>query len=163
TGSRARRTPRTSGASASVSPIPSRPCTAAARATFSTQRWRPCPPSPRTARCGPPARAASRSSGAPTSASRRCSRRSPAPPASLRTQAAIEKAELAVVLVDASVPLTEQDTRVISQVVDAGRALVIAYNKWDLMDDDRRPYLEREIEKDLVQVQWAPRVNVSAR
>jgi GTP-binding protein len=83
--------------------------------------------------------------------------------ASLRTQAAIEKAEIAVVLVDASVPLTEQDTRVISQVVDAGRALVIAYNKWDLMDEDRRPFLEREIEKDLVQVTWAPRVNVSAR
>ncbi len=83
--------------------------------------------------------------------------------ASLRTQAAIEKAEVAVVLVDASVPMTEQDTRVISQVVEAGRALVIAYNKWDLMDEDRRPYLEREIEKDLVQVQWAPRVNISAR
>jgi GTP-binding protein len=83
--------------------------------------------------------------------------------ASLRTQAAIEKAEVAVVLVDASVPLTEQDTRVISQVVDAGRALVLAYNKWDLMDDDRRPYLEREIERDLVQITWAPRVNVSAR
>lgn len=83
--------------------------------------------------------------------------------ASLRTQAAIEKAEVAVVLIDASVPMTEQDTRVISQVVDAGRALVIAYNKWDLMDEDRRPYLEREIELDLVQVQWAPRVNVSAR
>ncbi|WP_418276940.1 ribosome biogenesis GTPase Der [Isoptericola jiangsuensis] len=83
--------------------------------------------------------------------------------ASLRTQAAIEKAEVSVVLVDASVPLTEQDTRVISQTVDAGRALVIAYNKWDLMDDDRRPYLEREIERDLVQVTWAPRINVSAR
>jgi GTP-binding protein len=83
--------------------------------------------------------------------------------ASLRTQAAIEKAEVAVVLVDASVPMTEQDTRVISQVVDAGRALVVAYNKWDLMDEDRRPYLEREIERELVQVQWAPRVNVSAR
>ncbi|WP_265521122.1 ribosome biogenesis GTPase Der [Oerskovia flava] len=83
--------------------------------------------------------------------------------ASLRTQAAIEKAEVAVVLLDASNPLTEQDTRVLSQVVDAGRALVIAYNKWDLMDDDRRPYLEREIEKELVQLQWAPRVNVSAR
>lgn len=82
--------------------------------------------------------------------------------ASLRTEAAIEKAEVAVVLVDASVPLTEQDTRVISQVVEAGRALVIAYNKWDLMDEDRRPYLEREIEQDLVQVQWAPRVNISA-
>jgi GTPase len=48
-------------------------------------------------------------------------------------------------------------------VVDAGRALVIAYNKWDLMDEDRRPFLEREIEQDLVQVQWAPRVNISAR
>jgi GTP-binding protein len=47
-------------------------------------------------------------------------------------------------------------------VVDAGRALVIAYNKWDLLDDERRFYLEREIEKDLVQVTWAPRVNVSA-
>jgi GTP-binding protein len=83
--------------------------------------------------------------------------------ASLRTQAAIEKAEVAVVLVDASVKMTEQDTRVIGQVVDAGRALVIAYNKWDLMDEDRRPYLEREIEQDLVRVQWAPRVNLSAK
>jgi GTP-binding protein len=83
--------------------------------------------------------------------------------ASLRTQAAIEKAEVAVVLVDASVPMTEQDTRVIQQVIDAGRALVIAYNKWDLMDEDRRPFLEREIEQDLVQIQWAPRVNLSAQ
>jgi GTP-binding protein len=83
--------------------------------------------------------------------------------ASLRTQAAIEKAEIGVVLVDASSPLTEQDIRVIQQVVDAGRALVIAYNKWDLMDEDRRPFLEREIEKELVQIAWAPRVNLSAR
>ena len=83
--------------------------------------------------------------------------------ASLRTAAAIDKAEVAVVLVDASVPLSEQDIRVIQQVVDAGRALVVAYNKWDLMDEDRRPYLEREIEKDLVRIQWARRVNVSAK
>ncbi len=83
--------------------------------------------------------------------------------ASLRTQAAIEKAEVAVVLLDASDRLTEQDTRVISQVVDAGRALVLAYNKWDLLDEDRRHFLEREIEQDLGQVQWAPRVNVSAK
>ena len=48
-------------------------------------------------------------------------------------------------------------------VVDAGRAVVLAYNKWDLVDDERRRYLEREIEQDLVQVQWAPRVNISAR
>ena len=83
--------------------------------------------------------------------------------ASLRTQTALEKAEVAVVLVDASEVLSEQDVRIIQQVIDAGRALVIAYNKWDLTDEERRFYLEREIDRDLVQVPWAPRVNVSAR
>jgi len=82
--------------------------------------------------------------------------------ASLRTASALEKAEVAVVLVDASETLAEQDTRIITMAVEAGRAVVIAYNKWDQMDEERRYYLEREIEQDLVQVQWAPRVNVSA-
>ncbi|MFB7474353.1 ribosome biogenesis GTPase Der [Kitasatospora sp. NPDC056184] len=83
--------------------------------------------------------------------------------ASLRTTAALDKAEVAVVLVDASEALAEQDTRIISMAVEAGRAVVIAYNKWDQLDEERRYYLEREIERDLVQVQWAPRVNVSAK
>ncbi|MFJ8045621.1 ribosome biogenesis GTPase Der [Kitasatospora sp. NPDC096147] len=83
--------------------------------------------------------------------------------ASLRTSSALEKAEVAVVLIDASETLAEQDTRIISMAVEAGRAVVIAYNKWDQLDEERRYYLEREIERDLVQVQWAPRVNVSAR
>ena len=83
--------------------------------------------------------------------------------ASLRTAAALEKAEVAVILVDVAETLAEQDTRIISMAVDAGRAVVIAYNKWDLLDEERRYYLEREIERDLVQVQWAPRVNISAR
>ena len=83
--------------------------------------------------------------------------------ASLRTQTALEKAEVAVVLIDAGTPITEQDVRVVQQVIDAGRALVIAYNKWDTIDEERRYYLEREIETELVQVQWAPRVNISAR
>jgi GTP-binding protein len=83
--------------------------------------------------------------------------------ASLRTQTALEKAEVGVVLMDAGTPISEQDVRVVQQVIDAGRALVIAYNKWDTVDEERRYYLEREIEKDLVQVPWAPRVNISAR
>ena len=83
--------------------------------------------------------------------------------ATLRTQAALDRAEVAIVLVDASEPLTEQDVRIVSMVVEAGRGLIIAYNKWDLMDEDRRRYLEREIDRELVQVPWAPRVNVSAR
>lgn len=83
--------------------------------------------------------------------------------ASLRTQAALERSEVAVVLVDASEPMGEQDVRIVSMAVESGRALVIAYNKWDLVDEERRRYLEREIEQDLGQVAWAPRVNVSAR
>jgi GTP-binding protein len=82
--------------------------------------------------------------------------------ATLRTQSALDRAEVAVVLIDASETLSEQDTRIISMVVESGRALVIAYNKWDLLDEERRFYLEREIERDLVQVPWAPRVNISA-
>ncbi len=83
--------------------------------------------------------------------------------ASLRTSTAIERAEVAVMIVDASQPLTEQDTRIISSVAETGRALVIAFNKWDLVDDERRYYLEREIDRELVQVPWAPRINVAAR
>jgi GTP-binding protein len=82
--------------------------------------------------------------------------------ASLRTQTALEKAEVAVVLIDVSEPIAEQDIRVIQQVVDSGRALVVAYNKWDTLDDERHHYLEREIERELVQITWAPRVNISA-
>jgi GTP-binding protein len=82
--------------------------------------------------------------------------------ASLRTRTALEKAEVAVVLLDAGEPIAEQDVRVIQQVIDAGRALVVAYNKWDTVDEERHHYLEREIERDLVQIPWAPRVNISA-
>ncbi|WP_295694922.1 ribosome biogenesis GTPase Der [Lapillicoccus sp.] len=82
--------------------------------------------------------------------------------ASLRTQTALEKAEVAVVLIDAGTTIAEQDIRVIQQVIDSGRALVVAYNKWDTMDEERRHFLEREIERDLVQIPWAPRVNISA-
>ncbi len=83
--------------------------------------------------------------------------------ASLRTSTALEKAEVAVVVLDVSEPISEQDVRIIDLVLESGRALVLAFNKWDLLDDDRRRYLEREIEQDLAHVSWAPRVNISAR
>ena len=82
--------------------------------------------------------------------------------AALRTERALERAEVAVVLVDASEPLAEQDLRIISMVIEAGRALVIAYNKWDLVDEDRRHFLDREIDRQLYTARWAPRVNISA-
>jgi GTP-binding protein len=83
--------------------------------------------------------------------------------ASLRTTTAIDRAEVAVLVLDASQSISEQDQRIIQTVREAGRALVIAFNKWDLVDEERRYYLDREIERELVQVQWAPRINVTAR
>jgi GTP-binding protein len=83
--------------------------------------------------------------------------------ASLRTATAIEAAEVAIVLLDAAERLSEQDQRVIAEVTDAGRALVLAFNKWDLVDTDRREQLTKEVDRDLARVAWAPRVNVSAR
>ena len=83
--------------------------------------------------------------------------------ATLRTKSALDKADVAVVLLDGSQPLSDQDLRIITMVIESGRALVIAFNKWDLVDDERRFYLEREVERDLVQVGWAPRINFSAK
>jgi len=83
--------------------------------------------------------------------------------ATLRTSAALEKAEVAVVMLDVSEPLSVQDLKIIDLVLESGRALVLAFNKWDLLDDERRGLLEREIEQDLGHVAWAPRVNISAK
>jgi GTPase len=83
--------------------------------------------------------------------------------ASLRTETAIERAEVAVLIIDGSQSVSEQDLRIVQTVRESGRALVIAFNKWDLVDEERRYYLDREIERDLVQVQWAPRINITAR
>ena len=83
--------------------------------------------------------------------------------ATLRTQSALDRSEVAVVLVDASEPLAEQDLRIISMVIESGRALVLAFNKWDLVDEERRHFLDREIDRQLHHARWAPRVNISAR
>ena len=82
--------------------------------------------------------------------------------ASLRTQQAIERAEVCVVVIDASDSISDQDLKILSMVEDAGKAMVIAYNKWDLTDDERRRYLEREVERDIQAFGWAPHVNISA-
>jgi GTP-binding protein len=83
--------------------------------------------------------------------------------ATLRTSAALEKAEVAVVVIDVSEPISVQDLKIVDLVLESGRALVLAFNKWDILDDERRELLEREIEQDLGHVSWAPRVNISAK
>ncbi|NMF30674.1 ribosome biogenesis GTPase Der [Corynebacterium ammoniagenes] len=82
--------------------------------------------------------------------------------ASLRTRGVIDAAEVCVMLIDASQEISEQDQRVLNMVLEAGKALVIAFNKWDLMDEDRRYYLDREIDQQLAHLPWVTRINISA-
>jgi GTPase len=81
---------------------------------------------------------------------------------SLRTAAAIETAEVVLLLLDASQPISDQDLRVADRVIETGRALVVLLNKWDLLDEDRRELLDREIERELARIGWAARLNISA-
>lgn len=82
--------------------------------------------------------------------------------ASLRTRGVIDAAEVCIMLIDASQEISEQDQRVLNMVLEAGKALVIAFNKWDLMDEDRRYYLDREIDEQLAHLPWVSRINISA-
>ena len=83
--------------------------------------------------------------------------------ASLRTEAALERAEVAVIILDASAPLTEQDLRIITMAEESGRAMVLVMNKWDLMDEERQMQFEKELERNLDRYPWAQRVNLSAK
>ena len=83
--------------------------------------------------------------------------------ASLRTAIALERAEVALVIFDASQILTEQDIRIVSMADEAGKALVIVMNKWDLVDEERQLVLDKEIDRQLERYPWAQRVNLSAK
>ncbi|MDY5785800.1 ribosome biogenesis GTPase Der [Corynebacterium sp.] len=82
--------------------------------------------------------------------------------ASLRTRGTIEAAEVCVVVIDASQEISEQDQRVITMVLDAGKAMVICFNKWDLMDEDRRYYFDREFDDMVGHLSWVTKLNISA-
>lgn len=81
----------------------------------------------------------------------------------VRSQRALDEADLGLLVVDASEPIAEQDLRLISSIEDSGKALVVIINKWDLMDEDRRVLFDREVERNFVQVEWASRINISAK
>lgn len=83
--------------------------------------------------------------------------------ATLRTERAINDSECVIIVIDASRPMTEQDLRIISLAEDSGKALLICMNKWDLLDEDRRAQLDREMDRNLDQVEWAEQINVSAK
>jgi GTPase len=81
----------------------------------------------------------------------------------VKTLQAIEQCQVAVIMLDASEGVTEQDASVLGAVLDAGRALVVAINKWDGLDDYQRGQTEALLARKLSFVAWAEAVRISAR
>ncbi|GAA3918770.1 ribosome biogenesis GTPase Der [Luteimonas lutimaris] len=81
----------------------------------------------------------------------------------IKTLQAIEQCQVAVVMIDASEGVTDQDASVLGAVLDAGRALVVAVNKWDGLSDYQRSQVEALLSRKLAFVEWAEAVRISAR
>ncbi|HLU13111.1 MAG TPA: ribosome biogenesis GTPase Der [Arenimonas sp.] len=80
-----------------------------------------------------------------------------------KTLQAIESCQVAVVLLDASEGVTEQDATVLGHVLEAGRALVLAVNKWDGRSTYEREQVQAMLERKLQFCEWAERVTISAK
>lgn len=80
----------------------------------------------------------------------------------IKTLQSLEAADVAVLLIDASEGITDQDLALIGHALDAGRALVIAANKWDGLDAYQRQQCRSGLERRLDFVAWAKTVFVSA-
>ncbi len=83
----------------------------------------------------------------------------------LKSLGALERCDVAVVLLDAEEGITEQDSKVIGYALDHGRGLIILVNKWDLIKDDRKrqEHVFAEIGRQLPFVGFAPLLKVSAK
>lgn len=80
----------------------------------------------------------------------------------VRSLQAIDRSDVAVIVVDATAGVTDQDQRIARRVADSGRAAVIVLNKWDLLDDEARARIERNVEDALPFTRWASVVRASA-
>ncbi|NUS37734.1 MAG: ribosome biogenesis GTPase Der [Lysobacter sp.] len=80
----------------------------------------------------------------------------------VKTLQSIEECQVAVILLDASEGVTEQDAAVLGAVLDAGRALVVAINKWDGLSTYQREQTESLLGRKLAFVDWAEAVRISA-
>jgi GTP-binding protein len=80
----------------------------------------------------------------------------------VKTLQSIEEAQVAVIMLDASEGVTEQDASVLGAVLDSGRALVVAINKWDNQTDYQREQTEALLHRKLAFVDWAEAVRISA-
>lgn len=81
----------------------------------------------------------------------------------IKTLQAIDACEVAIVLIDAGEGVTEQDATVLGHVLDAGRAFVIAANKWDGLSTYQREQAKALLARKLTFVEWSDTVFLSAK
>ncbi|RPD88703.1 ribosome biogenesis GTPase Der [Luteimonas sp. 100069] len=81
----------------------------------------------------------------------------------IKTLQAIEHSQVSVVMIDASEGVTDQDASVLGAVLDSGRALVVAVNKWDGLSDYQREQTEALLSRKLAFVPWAETIRISAK
>ena len=80
-----------------------------------------------------------------------------------KTMQAIENAHVSVVLLDANEGVTEQDATVLGHVLESGRALVVAVNKWDGQSTYQRDQVKALLDRKLSFAAWAEQVTISAK
>jgi GTP-binding protein len=80
----------------------------------------------------------------------------------VKTLQAIADANVVLLLLDATQGVTDQDAHIAGYILDAGRAVVIAINKWDAVDSYQREMLQRSIEQRLAFLKFAPVLHISA-
>ncbi len=80
----------------------------------------------------------------------------------LRTEQAIEQADIGVVVLDATEPAVAVDQKIAGMVIEAKKGLIIFANKWDLVDKEERTYFERRMAERFQFAWWAPLVEASA-
>lgn len=83
----------------------------------------------------------------------------------LRAKMAIERSDVCVIMIDASVGVTEQDTKVAGLAHDAGRACILAVNKWDAIEKNDKTMQEfkKKLDADFAFMSYAPKVFISAK
>jgi GTPase len=81
----------------------------------------------------------------------------------IRAREALERADVALLMVDATEGITHQDQRIASEIVEAGVGLVVVLNKWDAIDEEQREITERSLPDRFSFVGWAPVLRISAK
>ncbi|HJQ77053.1 MAG TPA: ribosome biogenesis GTPase Der [Acidimicrobiia bacterium] len=80
----------------------------------------------------------------------------------LRAREALKRADIAVLMVDATEGVTHQDQRIASEIVEAGAGIIVVLNKWDALDEEQRELTERSLPDRFSFIGWAPVLRMSA-